>query len=41
MKIKKQTKQFKKLSRKEMKSINGGGVVCYKDENGNWVMKIS
>lgn len=36
----KQTKQLKKLSRKEMKSINGGTHIIVIDKNGNIRIKL-
>jgi len=42
MKKKKQSKkEVRPLSLKEAQSINGGGILICKDENGNWVIKIA
>jgi len=40
MKTKKTISEFKELSRDEMKSINGGAVVIYRDKSGKLIIKI-
>ena len=39
-KMKKQERELKDLTRKELKSIYGGGIELYKDEKGNWQIRI-